>query len=168
LNRIQNIVVPPRHPFAYRLSRLHRNQQTSRLRWLYYSIFPLDFSSTSARLLFRTPTLYFLCKALALWTVILLQTADLFPSWQWSRLVELGKWAAEKEMEDVCWSSFCAVCGALCVGALTRGLEGAGASGNTSPFNLVSGPNYCIPGATLICYPRSSVTHSSFTSIRRR
>jgi hypothetical protein len=137
LNRIQNIVVPPRHPLVYRLSRSHRNQQTSRLRWLYYSILPLDFSSTLARLIFRIPTIYLLSKALALWTVILLQTADLFPSWQWSWLVGLGKWAAEKEMEDVCWFSFGAVCAALCVGALTRGLEGAGASANTSPFNLV-------------------------------
>ena len=42
-------------------------------------------------------------------------------------------------MEDICWFSFCAVCGALCVGAITRGLEGpsADASTSTSPFNLV-------------------------------
>lgn len=91
------------------------------------------------RLIFRIPTLYFLTSALTLWTVILLQTSDLFPSWQWRWLVSLGKWAAEKEMEDVCWFSFGAVCSALFVGALTRGLEGAGASANTSPFNLVCG-----------------------------
>lgn len=51
--------------------------------------------------------------------------------------MKLGHWVAQKEMEDVCWFSYLAVCGALCVGALTRGLEGAGASANNSPFNLV-------------------------------
>lgn len=130
--------MPPR-PLPYRLSRSYRNQQMSRLRWIYHSILPLDLSSTTARLIFRIPTLYFLSKALALWAVILLQTSDLFPSWQWRWLVRLGKWAAEKEMEDICWYSFGAVCSALCVGALTRGLEGAGAPANTSPFNLVCG-----------------------------
>lgn len=132
-------MVPSRHHLAHRVSRNFRNQQTSTLRWLYYSIFPVDFSSTFCRFVFRIPSLYFLSKALVLWTVTLLQTSELFPSWQWNWLVRLGIWAGQREMEDICWFSFCAVCGALCIGAITRGLEGASAdaSTNTSPFNLV-------------------------------
>lgn len=165
LNRIQNIVVPPRNLFTYRMSRNFRNQQASHFHWIYYSIFPLDFSSTFARLIFRIPTLYFLGRALVLFSVILLQTANLFPSWQWTWLVELGEWAAEMDMEDVCWSSFCAVCGALCVGALTRGLEGAGASANTSPFNLVCGLHFTF--CVYFTFISSLDMRSSSTYIRR-
>lgn len=129
LNRIQNIVVPPRHPIA-------RRRSTSRLQRIYNTILPLDLSSTYCRLVLRLPSLYFLSKALILWTVILFQTAELFPSWSW--MSGLGTWAAEMEMEAVCWFSFCSVCLALCTGALTRGLEGVGASANSSPFNLVN------------------------------
>ncbi|THH20903.1 hypothetical protein EW146_g566 [Bondarzewia mesenterica] len=53
----------------------------------------------------------------------------------WGWLQTIDAWAAHKEMEDVCWSTFVAVCGALAMGSLTRGLEGIGAA-NTSPFNL--------------------------------
>ncbi|KZP08714.1 hypothetical protein FIBSPDRAFT_760914 [Athelia psychrophila] len=134
LNRIQNIVVPPRHSIAARLSRSLRRQSPSRLRRIYDSILPLDLSSTYCRLALRLPSLYFLSKALVLWTVILIQTSELFPAWTWTS--GLGKWAADMEMEGVCWSSFCAVCFALCTSALTRGLEGIGASANSSPFNL--------------------------------
>lgn len=132
-------MVPSRHHLANRVSRNFRNQQTSTLRWLYYSIFPVDFSSTLSRLIFRVPSLYFLSKALLLWIVTLLQTSDMYPSWRWDWLVRLGTWVGQREMDDICWFSFCAVCGALCVGAITRGLEGAGAdaSTSTSPFNLV-------------------------------
>ena len=133
-------MVPPRnHLNHHRVSRNSRNSQTSTLRWLYYSILPIDFSSTFSRFIFRIPSLFFLSKALLLWTVTLLQTSELFPSWQWNWLIRLGIWVGQKEMEDICWFSFCAVCGALCVGAVTRGLEGpsADASTSTSPFNLV-------------------------------
>lgn len=134
-------MVPPRHYLGHhRVSRNFRNpQQTSTLRWLYHFILPVDFSSTLCRFIFRIPSLYFLNKALLLWTVTLLQSSELFPSWQWNWLVRLGTWVGQREMEDICWFSFCAVCGALCVGAITRGLEGASAdaSTSTSSFNLV-------------------------------
>ncbi|TFK46661.1 hypothetical protein OE88DRAFT_1606369, partial [Heliocybe sulcata] len=138
LNRIQNIVVPPRRPLAYRAHRSRQPAYQGRGSWyrlLYGSIFPVDLSSTFCRLVLRIPSLYFLAKALALWTIILIQTSDLFPSWQWSWLQAINKWAATKEMEEVCWFTFTAICGGLCVGALTRGLEGQG-SPNSSPFNL--------------------------------
>lgn len=147
MNRIQNIVVPPRHPLATRLARSLRTQSTSRLRRIYDSILPLDLSSTSSRLALRLPSLYFLCQALVLWAVILMQTAELFPSRAWA--TELGKWAAKMEMERVCWSTFCAVCGALCTDALTRGLEGAGTSANSSPFNLVGNIHSIVSQADL-------------------
>ncbi|TFY65006.1 hypothetical protein EVG20_g5753 [Dentipellis fragilis] len=142
LNRIQHIVAPSRHPLPYRMRfdgvhGLHGTRsRLSFLRYIYSSLFPVDLSSTFARTLFRVPTLYLLFKSLALWSVILLQTSGFFPSApQWAWLQNISQWAGTKEMEDVCWSTFGAVCGALCVGALTRGLEGVGTS-NTSPFNL--------------------------------
>ncbi|KAA1469242.1 hypothetical protein DENSPDRAFT_772776 [Dentipellis sp. KUC8613] len=142
LNRIQHIVAPSRHPLPYRMRfdgvhGLHGSRsRLSFLRYIYSSLFPVDLSSTFARTLFRVPTLYLLFKSLALWSIILLQTSGLFPSSpQWTWLQNINQWAGTKEMEDVCWSTFGAVCGALCVGALTRGLEGVGTS-NTSPFNL--------------------------------
>lgn len=68
--------------------------------------------------------------------VILLQTSDIYPSSKSDWMQRLGDWASHQEMVDVCWFTFCAVCGAFCVEALTRGLEG-GTTANNSPFNLV-------------------------------
>ncbi|KAF7979601.1 hypothetical protein HWV62_41916 [Athelia sp. TMB] len=99
LNRIQNIVVPPRHPGVARFSRNLRRQSSSRLRRIYDSILPLDLSSIYCRLVLRLPSLYFLSKALILWTVILLQTSELFPSWPW--ISALGEWAGGMEMDSV-------------------------------------------------------------------
>ena len=53
-------------------------------------------------------------------------------------MYELGEWAATMPMDDVCWRTFCAICISSCVETLVRGFEGAGTSGNLSPFNLVS------------------------------
>ncbi|KDQ61231.1 hypothetical protein JAAARDRAFT_32233 [Jaapia argillacea MUCL 33604] len=136
LNRIQNIVVPPRHPFGFRtVHSQSRNTRTSIIRTLYHSLFPINLSSTTCRLIFRIPSLYFLSKALSVWFLMLLQAAGLFPSIQWDWLQSLGVWVAARQIEDVCWYTFAAVCMALCVGALTRGLEGHTLS-NSSPFNL--------------------------------
>ena len=136
LHRIQNIVVPPQRPLAYNDAR-HRRRRPSFIRSIYNAILPLNFSSTSSRLVFYLPSLYFLGKVLVLWTVILLQTSGLFPDLTWLWLWELGQWAAEMTMDDVCWRTFCAVCGASCIETLVRGLEGSGTNANLSPFNLV-------------------------------
>jgi hypothetical protein len=138
LNRIQNIVVPPPYLFTYRMARTPRTR-ASLIRSIYYYILPLDFASTLPRLVFRLPSLYFICRALLIWTVTLLQVADMYPSRPWG-VKSLGNWVARKEMEEICWSTFCAVCGTLCVGALTRGLDGTSAANtnNAAPFNMVS------------------------------
>lgn len=131
MHRIQNIVVPPRH----RVRRFPRPPSRDILspHLAYHAIFPLDFSSSLVRLILRLPSLYFLSKALLLWSTTLAQTANKFPSSD--SLLFLASWVARYDTPTICWFTFCAVCGALCVEALTRGLEGA--NSNASPFNLV-------------------------------
>ncbi|KAI6036397.1 hypothetical protein BKA83DRAFT_4162275 [Pisolithus microcarpus] len=121
LHRIQNIVVPPRHHFPNRTPL----QRSRRLAFLRHRIFPLDLSSSWIRLVLRSPTLYFLGKSLLMWVITLAQTANKFSSLNSPCLLE---------MATLCWSTFCSVCGVLCMEALTRGLEGGNNSG--SPFNL--------------------------------
>lgn len=130
LHRIQNIVVPPRHHFPNRTP-LQRSRPLSYLR---HCIFPLDLSSSWVRLVLRAPTLYFLGKSLFIWVITLAQTTNKFSSLDSPRLLALGDWVAQQEMATLCWSTFCSVCGVLCMEALTRGLEGGNNSG--SPFNL--------------------------------
>ncbi|KAI8982932.1 hypothetical protein BD414DRAFT_491632 [Trametes punicea] len=137
LNRIQNIVVPPRRPPGFRI---HRNDigLTSRLSWrrlILSSLLPVDLSSTGSRLIFRIPSMYLLGKAFVLWIVLLLQSsrATIFTQSSW--LQPLLKWTAEKKMEDICWYTFLSACAALCVGTLTTGLEGLNMN-DSSPFNL--------------------------------
>ena len=81
-----------------------------------------------------------------MWAIVLAHASDNFPNvqWQWAR--ELEYTAAHIEMEQLCWSTFLSVCGALSVGALTRGLEG-GSTVNAAPFNLVR-----ISTVAEICY----------------
>lgn len=130
LHRIQNIVVPPRHHFPNRTPL----QRSRRLAFLRHRIFPLDLSSSWIRLVLRSPTLYFLGKSLLMWVITLAQTANKFSSLNSPCLLSLGNWVAQQEMATLCWSTFCSVCGVLCMEALTRGLEGGNNSG--SPFNL--------------------------------
>ena len=104
---------------------------------LFYAIFPVNLSSTPTRIAFRIPSIYFLFKSVLLLFTIILQVAGLFPSTNVEVLRSLSSWAGQKEMDDVCWSLFGAVCLALLIGALTRGLEGPHAM-NQSPFNIVS------------------------------
>lgn len=104
---------------------------------VFYHIFPINLSSTTFRLIFRIPSLYYLFKSSFLLLVILLQVSGLYPSWNWSPLEATSSWAASKEMTDVCWGVFCSVCLALSIAALTRGLEGHEQS-NSPPFNLAS------------------------------
>jgi hypothetical protein len=80
--------------------------------------------------------MYYILKALLLWSILLLQASDSFPSFSWKPLKQLDDWAAHKEMDEICWFTFLTICAALCVGALTKGLEGVGTT-SASPFNLV-------------------------------
>ncbi len=100
------------------------------------AMFPVDLSSTYSRTALRLPTIYYIFKSLVLWSILALQASDYISSTSWKPLRLLDNWAARKEMDEICWSTFLAICGALCVGALTRGLEGIGTT-NASPFNLV-------------------------------
>lgn len=139
LNRIQNIVVPPRRPPGFRI---HRNQFGLRDRHLSWHqlvmarFFPVDFSSTFSRMLLRVPSMYLLGKAVILWAALLLQAQQGSAVAAVSWLQPLGAWAASKKMEDVCWYTFLSACIALCIGTLTTGLEGLNMN-DTSPFNLV-------------------------------
>ncbi|KAH9997603.1 hypothetical protein BJV77DRAFT_1059016 [Russula vinacea] len=133
LNRIQNIVVPSRPP-----PQRHALDLRSRpvfLRAFLPSVFPIDLSSTFSRVVLRLPTMYLILESLLLWSILLLQAADCFPPSSWKPFRLLDDWAAHKEMDEICWFTFRAICAALFVGALTKGLEGVGTS-SASPFNL--------------------------------
>lgn len=147
LNRVQNIVVPPRHPLAYHNNhRLRRfNGTRGGISFITSLLFPVDLSSTFSRFTFRIPSIYLLGKTLLLWTVVLLQAADRYPTSDWSWVQRVGQWASGKNMEEICWFTFTSVCVTLFVGALTSGLEGLN-SANQTPFNLVG----CSSGLVLI------------------
>ena len=133
MNRIQHIVVPPRRSMVYRLTRSRR----SIFHAIFYSIFPVDLSSTLYRIALFLPSLYLLLKSTFLLFIIILQVFDVFPSVNIGWLQGLGEWAAQKEMSDICWFIYKAVCLALVFEALTRGLEGIN-NANATPFNIVS------------------------------
>ncbi|KAJ7163300.1 hypothetical protein C8R46DRAFT_1102931 [Mycena filopes] len=144
LHRIQNIVVPPSSSSTPHQapSRLVRRFHNNTVRRLYESLLPLDLTRTGTRLAFHLPTLYFLCKMLLVWTVILLQTSDLFPAWQSGYIYSLGQWTQHMEMHAVCWRTFCSICVAFSMEAFVRGLDGGGLglmqmNANTAPFNLI-------------------------------
>lgn len=132
LHRIRNIVVP-RDEFMTRFTR------TTRLRAFPYSaipsIFPLDLSSSVTRFVLRSPSLYFVSKMVVIWLIVLAQAADKFPTWNLPWLQSAGAYVAKRETADLCWSTFCAVCGVLCMEGLTHGLEGG--AHRPSPFNLL-------------------------------
>ncbi|KAJ7164656.1 hypothetical protein C8R43DRAFT_1232787 [Mycena crocata] len=143
MHRIQNIVVPSRssssqvHHISHGLTRRFHT-----FRRLYGFLLPLDLTRTSTRLAFHLPTLYFLCKMFVVWTVILLQTSDLFPAWESGYIHSFGQWTQRLEMQDVCWRTFCTICAAFSMEAFVRGLDGGGLglmhmNANTSPFNLI-------------------------------
>ncbi|EIN07133.1 hypothetical protein PUNSTDRAFT_53525 [Punctularia strigosozonata HHB-11173 SS5] len=141
INRIQHLVVPPPQPPTYDRHRGRLDPRprtwTAPLRGAWHMLFPLDLTRTRTRLILRIPSLIFLSKAVFIWVVILLQTADLYPAWDHGLIARIGEWVAKKDTASVCWTTFGSVCGALCIGALTRGLEGRTANdGNTAPFNL--------------------------------
>ncbi|CEL59559.1 Protein ASI3 OS=Saccharomyces cerevisiae (strain ATCC 204508 / S288c) GN=ASI3 PE=1 SV=2 [Rhizoctonia solani AG-1 IB] len=140
LNRIANVVVPPRqNPLLRRYSR--------RRRWL-PSLLPINISATHTRFISRVPSMGLLATSLFLLTIALVQAADIWepldmePGRIW--YLELCRWAAEKEMAHVCWTTYVAVCVAMVMNTLTRGLEGA-ASDGPHAFNLLSVTYLCEP-----------------------
>ncbi|KAI0697320.1 hypothetical protein C8T65DRAFT_720154 [Cerioporus squamosus] len=139
LNRIQNIVVPPHRPHAFRPNHSHhvreRQRPVSIGRALLGLIFPIDFSSTYTRLLLRVPSSYFLVKAVAIWITLLVQSQDSSIVTRVNILRPIGEWVAQKSMEDICWYTFLSTCLTLCVGTLTTGLEGLNIN-ESAPFNL--------------------------------
>ncbi|KAH9484462.1 hypothetical protein JR316_0003944 [Psilocybe cubensis] len=91
---------------------------------------------------------------LLLWSLLALQTSEVFPEFSAEQKVawfgilgwidNLGKWCYQKEMSEICWQTFCAVCAAFLVEGFIKALDGMGAgfpinngNPNTSPFNLV-------------------------------
>ncbi|TFK93229.1 hypothetical protein K466DRAFT_479001 [Polyporus arcularius HHB13444] len=136
LNRIQNIVVPPRRPHAFRHHDSQRRRRPVSIgRALLGLIFPLDFSSARTRLLLRVPSLYFLAKAVAIWITLLAQSQDSSLFTRLAILQPIGEWVAQKSIEDVCWYTFMSTCLTLCIGTLTTGLEGLNIN-ESAPFNL--------------------------------
>ncbi|KAJ7288516.1 hypothetical protein C8J57DRAFT_1280535 [Mycena rebaudengoi] len=144
LHRIQNIVVPSRisstHHTPHNIaSRLYGYRAVRRV---YSFLLPLDLSRTTTRLAFHLPYLYFLVKMLSVWTVLLLQTSGLFPAYDSGYIYSFGQFVAKLEMHNICWCTFCAICGAFAMEAFVRGLDGSGLgwiqmNANTSPFNLI-------------------------------
>jgi hypothetical protein len=95
----------------------------------------------------RLPGLFGLARAWVLFTVVTLQTAEVWPldvaarahaiTASWPAFLssavqygaqsvdQVGKWGGDKEMADVCWCVFLCVCGGLVFGALANGLDRA-------------------------------------------
>ncbi|PPR02057.1 hypothetical protein CVT24_011156 [Panaeolus cyanescens] len=171
LHRMQNIVLPSRQPIR-RQRHAFRSPPTFAmpfhqrfiLRRLYNAVLPLDFSKTSTRLALHLPSIYALSKMLLVWFLLVLQTCEVFPlapriqsllstDNPWSALVLgplvsgvewLERWCIQKDMAQICWSTFCAVCAAFLVEGFIKALNGIGSgfpigtvNPNTSPFNLI-------------------------------
>lgn len=153
LHRIQNVIIPSRrthqrqrqrHAFRFAPNFAPRFQ---RLRALWDFILPLDFSHTTTRLVLHLPSAYFLSKMLLVWILLIIQTSDLqsmpkLRGFGW--LESLLQWSSAKEMNDICWATFCSVCAAFLVEGFVKALDGMGTgfpignnNPNTSPFNLV-------------------------------
>ena len=156
---MQNVVLPsPRRArHAYR-SPSHRTTLWERL---HTAILPLDFSRTLTRLVLLLPSIYFLSKMLIVWTILVLQTCEVqlisglnqngpcFLDLQ-RHFEKLVGWTMNKEMAQICWSTFCAVCGAFWVEGLIKALDGLGGGGfplggnSLSPIHLVSASFQCL------------------------
>jgi hypothetical protein len=88
-------------------------------------------TSAEAPRLIRLPGIIALSRALVLFSVIVLQVANLWPttfSGPFRGPVErafrsLGDWAGGMEMEMVCWRVFLSVCAGLASSGLAEGLE---------------------------------------------
>ena len=167
LHRMRNVIIPSRIPTRRTRHTVHppslHLHYTYIFRRLLSSILPLNLSRTTTRLALHLPSIYLLCKMLLVWSLLVLQTCNLLPSFSdaqknacWGILgyVErLVVWNNQKKMADICWATFCSVCTALLVEGLMKALDGTGialpignVNSNTSPFNLV-----CFPMLTDLC-----------------
>lgn len=167
LNRVQNVVVPPRHSTSYHRQLQSLERRFGRRSWtrLLRSCLPVNLTSTRSRLILRIPSIYLLLKSLTLWSIILLQAAHMLPSSSGWLKNNLEHWASHKTMEEVCWSTFISVCTALFVAALTTGMEGFHVTGN-APFNLVRSSFPGASGTKSHDLPPSSDTPSFSTCMR--
>jgi hypothetical protein len=141
-------------------------------------VLPLDFSRTTTRFVFHLVSIRSLSKMLIIWTVLVLQTCQVplvFGGDQKGPYVDaiqgylekLARWAVDKEMTEICWSTFCAVCGAFLIEGFIKALDGLGGGGgfphgggvhSLSPFHLVSrGPGY---KALLMCFRTLQVSYA--------
>ncbi|KAK1232925.1 hypothetical protein PQX77_003938 [Marasmius sp. AFHP31] len=140
MHRIENVVVPTRVPIPFHP---RRRSGPTLLRRVCDAVLPFDMDRTTTRLALHLPTLYLMFKSLLLWTLLLLQATDLYPSIDNHYVTYMRVWSESQEMRDICWQTFCAICGAFCVEAFVKGLDGvsvgigAHMQANTSPFNLV-------------------------------
>lgn len=133
----------------------------------------------------RIPAVMVLARAWALFTVLTMQVADVWPrdvvarSAEWvgslpalvrpaaaygARAADrLGNWAGDKHMQQVCWTVFLCVCAALVCGALANGLDRGRRRDVGAGFNLVSG----LAGRyRSLLTPPSSTSPSCSTSTR--
>lgn len=152
LHRIQNVVLPSprraRHSYRTPLPRMTLWER------LLAATLPLDFSRTATRFVFHLPSVCLLSKMLIIWTALVLQTCevplvfgdDKKAAYVYVILEKLSRWAMDKKMTEICWSTFCAVCGAFLIEGVIKALDGLGAGGfplggginSLSPFHLVS------------------------------
>lgn len=125
LSRIQHIVTPPRATPRHIRPLPERNKVWNVISTIWFYILPVNMSSTFTRAVFRLPTLYLLYRSFILQLTVWLQATGTMP--QWPILKPLNDWAAYLDMGQICWMSFSAVCAALFMNALTRGLDGRSA-----------------------------------------
>ena len=81
----------------------------------------------------RLPGIIALVRAWVLFSVVILQVADLWPTiprspWlsttRYGRVFQrVGGWAGDMEMETACWQVFMSVCAGLICGGLANGLD---------------------------------------------
>nr|XP_018261547.1 uncharacterized protein I303_05985 [Kwoniella dejecticola CBS 10117]OBR83705.1 hypothetical protein I303_05985 [Kwoniella dejecticola CBS 10117] len=138
LNRIHHIVRRPRppppplpHPPRTGLNRLRHMASQA-----------LTHPSTPKYI--RLPGVFALTRAWVIFTVVLLQVANVWPQFSSGRMHErllhrIGNWAGEMEMEKVCWQVFVSVCAGLAWGGLSNGLDrrDVGASFNLFGYSFL-------------------------------
>ncbi|WVR07545.1 hypothetical protein IAU60_004587 [Kwoniella sp. DSM 27419] len=131
LNRIHHIVRRPRVPPPP----LPHPPRSGFGRLKYWMSSTLTHPSTPQYL--RLPGILALTRAWLLFTVLLLQVANLWPGFEFPGLLgRLGRWAGNMEMEKVCWEVFIGVCAGLACGGIASGLDRTRRRDIGAGFNL--------------------------------